>query len=273
MATIKTLNNEILSNLYFFFKSIHLALLDQSGSSGHSLAQLVSETTSNIISSSNKIYDWQLIKEYVLSISAVVFSRWRACATGEGSFDRTVCTCIGYIVLISIGSFYLSRHRNTRPGSTNEILHQQAVFIKVLFCIFLELVIFPTVCGFLLDISTFPLFTQWSIKSRFHFFLLNPYTSVFLHWFVGTGFILQYSIFISLVREVVRPGVIYFMRDPNGPQFHPVQDMVDQPTLVLLRKLVVTAGIYFMLIMVGMGLVTLLVSLYGGIYPIIWKFE
>ncbi len=61
--------------------------------------------------------------------------------------------------------------------------------------------------------------------------------------------------------------------DPNDPHFHPVQDMVDQPIMVLLRNLITTVAAYFMLIMVGMGFVTLLVSKYGGIYPIIWKFE
>lgn len=269
LLAIKTIHDDAICWLYFIFKSIHIALLDPSGGS---LGALLTETTNNIINSS-KINNWELIKDNIYSISAVIFKRWRQCAIGQGNLDRTVCTCVGYIVLISIGSFYLSRNKSTRAGSTNEILRQQAVFLKVLFFIFLELVIFPTVCGVLLDISTLPLFTDSSIKSRFHFVLLNPYAGVFLHWFVGTGFIFQFSVFIALVREVVRPGVLYFIPDPNDSQFHPVQDMVDQPLLTLLRKLVRTAAIYFMLILVGMGVVTLLVSKYGGIYPIIWKFE
>lgn len=270
LITIKSSMDNVLSGLYFIFRSIYITLHDTSEAA--SLSQLLSDTTTttrSIIS----IHNWEPLRDNIYSISAVIFSRWQQCATGQTSLDRTVCTCVGYTVLVSIGSLYLSRNKDTRAGSTNEILRQQAVFLKVLFFIFLELVVFPTVCGVLLDISTLPLFTEWSIKSRFHFVLLNPYSGIFLHWFVGTGFILQFSVFIALVREVVRPGVLYFMPDPKDPQFQPVQDMVDQPTLVLLRQLITRAAIYFMLIMVGMGFVTILVSRYCGIYPIIWKFD
>lgn len=270
LIAIKTTHGDIQSGLYYIVKSIHITLHDNGGGS---LAQLLAETTSNILDRTNTIHNWELITSNIYSISAIIFRRWRQCATDNGSFDRVVCTAVGYLVLISIGSWYLSRNKSKRAGSTNEILRQQGVFLKVLFFIFLELVIFPTVCGVLLDISTLPLFTEITIKSRFHFVLLNPYSGVFLHWFVGTGFIFQFSVFIALVREVVRPGVLFFIRDPNDPHFHPVQDMVDQPILVLLKNLVANAAAYFMLIMVGMGMVTLLVSKYGGIYPIIWKFE
>ncbi|KAL9559630.1 hypothetical protein MBANPS3_000336 [Mucor bainieri] len=270
LITIKSALDNVLSGLYFIFRSIYITLHDTSEAA--SLSQFLSDTTTttrSIIS----IHNWEPLRDNIHSISAVIFNRWQQCATGQTSLDRTVCTCVGYIVLISIGSLYLSRNKDTRAGSTNEILRQQAVFLKILFFIFLELVVFPTVCGVLLDISTLPLFTEWSIKSRFHFVLLNPYSGTFLHWFIGTGFILQFSVFIALVREVVRPGVLYFMPDPKDPQFQPVQDIVDQPILILLRKLITRAAIYFMLIMVGMGFVTILVSRYCGIYPIIWKFD
>ncbi|GAN02097.1 conserved hypothetical protein [Mucor ambiguus] len=270
LITIKSAMDNLLSGLYFIFRSIYITLHDTSEAA--SLSQFLSDTTTttrSIIS----IHNWEPLRDNIYSISAVMFNRWQQCATGQTSLDRTVCTCVGYIVLISIGSLYLSRNKDTRAGSTNEILRQQAVFLKVLFFIFLELIVFPTVCGVLLDISTLPLFTEWSIKSRFHFVLLNPYSGIFLHWFVGTGFILQFSVFIALVREVVRPGVLYFLPDPKDPQFQPVQDMVDQPILILIRTLITRAAIYFMLIMVGMGFVTILVSRYCGIYPIIWKFD
>ncbi|CEP13022.1 hypothetical protein [Parasitella parasitica] len=269
MALKSTLDN-VLSGLYFVFRSIYIILQDTSETA--SLSQLLSDTTSTTRNLIN-IHNWEPLRDNLYSISAVVFQRWQQCAIGQTSIDRTVCTCVGYIVLISIGSCYLLRNKSSRAGSTNETLRQQAIFLKVFFFILLELVVFPTVCGVLLDISTLPLFTEWSIKSRFHFVLLNPYTGIFLHWFAGTGFVLQFSVFTSLVREVVRPGVLYFLPDPKDPRFKPVQDLVDQPILVLLRTLITTAAIYFMLIMVGMGLVTILVSQYCGIYPIIWKFD
>ncbi|KAI9486072.1 MAG: hypothetical protein EXX96DRAFT_547588 [Benjaminiella poitrasii] len=263
LTAINATKESILSSLYFIFKSIDIALLDPTG---NGLALFLSDTTKTNTS-------WELIKDNLYSITTVILQRWYRCASGQSSLDRIVCTCVGYIILISIGSLYLSINKTARPGSTKEILRQQGVFLKVLFFIFLELVIFPTVCGVFLDISTLPLFTEGSIKSRFHFVLLNPYSGLFLHWFVGTGFILQFSVFVALVREVVRPGVLYFMRNPDDPKFHPVQEIVDQPTFLLLKKLLTTAITYFMLISVGMGVFTLLVSKYTGICPIMWDFN
>lgn len=176
----------------------------------------------------------------------------------------------GYLILISIGFWYL-RHNRTLVGRT--VLRQQTVFFKVLLFILLELVLFPIVCGFFLDLSTLPFFKECSLMDRIEFVQHNPYSSIFLHWFVGTGFIYKFSVFISHVREVVRPGVLWFIRDPSDPQFHPVQEMVEQPILSLFKRFMSNAATYFMLIMVGMGLVSLLICRYTSIPPIVWTFR
>ncbi|KAI8985147.1 hypothetical protein BDB01DRAFT_100095 [Pilobolus umbonatus] len=198
---------------------------------------------------------------------------WTQFPVDQSNFNRILCIHLGYSVLISIGSWYLSKTKNVRAASTNEILRQQGVFLKVLTFILTEIVLFPLICGILLDISTLPLFKDCTFHDRLVFVSMNPFSGTFLHWFAGTGFIFNFSVFISLVREVVRPGVLWFIRDPKDLQFQPVQDIVNQPLLVLLKKLWTFAVIYFMLIMVGMGVVTLFVSKYASIYPIIWSFN
>lgn len=202
-----------------------------------------------------------------------LLKRWRECALRKRGVDRIVCTLFGYILLITLGSWYLSKSKRSRPGSTNEILRQQGVFLKVLVCIFLELVLFPTVCGILIDISTLPLFAGCSFQGRLDFLVKNPYSGIFLHWFVGTGFVFQYSTFVVLVREVIRPGVLWFINNPNDPQFHPVQEMAERPILSSIKKMCTSAIIYFILLMIGMGLATLLISKYSGIYPVLWSFK
>jgi E3 ubiquitin-protein ligase DOA10 len=129
------------------------------------------------------------------------------------------------------------------------------------------------VCGILIDISTLPLFAGCSFQGRLDFLVKNPYSGIFLHWFVGTGFVFQYSTFVVLVREVIRPGVLWFINNPNDPQFHPVQEMAERPILSSIKKMCTSAIIYFILLMIGMGLATLLISKYSGIYPVLWSFK
>lgn len=53
-------------------------------------------------------------------------------------------------------------------------------------------------------------------------FLLSG-TSMFIHWVVGMVYVYYFASFILLLREVLRPGVLWFLRNLNEPDFSPVQ--------------------------------------------------
>ncbi|KAI8343850.1 hypothetical protein BD560DRAFT_411937 [Blakeslea trispora] len=264
---LRSAQNNLVASLHFTFESIHILLMSDCSLLGRCFA-LLSSDIKPLVNASN----WELIRSSVHSILIAIFRRWKQCATGQSYLDRSICTLTGYTVLISIGSWYVARTRRS-DEPTSQAFRQQWVFLKVLFFISLELVVLPTLYGILLDISTLPLFTDQSIKTRFHFVLLNPYSGILIHWFIGTGLVLQFSIFIELIREVVRPGVLYFLPDPKDLRYRPIQDIAEQPVLLLIKKMCRVAFVYFMLILVGMGIVTIIVSKYSGIYPIIWTFS
>ncbi|KAI9490702.1 hypothetical protein BDB00DRAFT_836412 [Zychaea mexicana] len=228
------------------------------------------------------IFAWSghlvVLQEKVEIAASMILERWHRFALGQSGLDRSICILMGYTVLVVVGSWYLARARrvsshNAAGNSVNDIIRQQGVFLKVFFFIVLELVVFPTVCGVLIDIATFPLFEDATIAGRWEFFRANPYSVTFLHWFIGTGFMFHFAVFITLVRETVRPGVMWFIRDPNDPQFHPVQEMIERPVLTLIRKIGSSALMYCILIVVGIGAVTLAVSQYTGVYPLRWSFD
>lgn len=50
-------------------------------------------------------------------------------------------------------------------------------------------------------------------------------TVLFLHWLAGMIFIFYFASFVVLLREVLRPGVLWFLRNLNDPNFHPIQDV------------------------------------------------
>lgn len=209
--------------------------------------------------------------------------RWHQLALGKSGLDRILCTIVGYIVLLSVGSWCLTRQRNrggnkgrihrAASGGISEFIRQQGLFFKVFVFIALELVLLPIICGILLNLATLPLIENASVSTRWAFAVAHPYCGCFLHWFVGTGFMFHFAMFITLSREIVRPGVMWFIRDPNDPQFHPVQEIMERPLLLLLRKLCTGALLYLSLIVVGMGTVIWSVSRYTSINHIRWAFE
>ncbi len=52
-----------------------------------------------------------------------------------------------------------------------------------------------------------------------------PGTSVFIHWLVGMVFVFYFASFILVLREVLRPGVLWFLRNLNDPEFNPIQEV------------------------------------------------
>ncbi|KAI9265606.1 hypothetical protein BY458DRAFT_534185 [Sporodiniella umbellata] len=210
---------------------------------------------------------WGALETPLEEFSQRALQRWHQFALGHTAMDRSVCIAVGYFLFICLGSWYLASSRR-RQSPVQDAIRQQGIFLKVLFFIVIELVVFPTVCGFLLDFATLPLFVNASIGSRYAFHVKSPYSSYFLHWFLGTGVLFYFAIFITVSREIIRPGVMWFVRDPNDPQFHPVQEMVERPFPNLLYKITQSAIMYSTMLVFGVGTVTYTLGLTGAVFPL-----
>jgi len=74
--------------------------------------------------------------------------------------------------------------------------------VKVAFLLVIELGVFPLMCGWWLDVCTLRMLGT-SIAKRLEFFTLSPLASSSIHWLVGIIYMLQISIFVSLLRGVL----------------------------------------------------------------------
>ncbi|CAG8693758.1 11360_t:CDS:2, partial [Ambispora leptoticha] len=199
----------------------------------------VINNATTVINPENEIS--QLVHLDYISLAFKFIQRYNEFAYGNKPVDKIVCIIFGYTIVILVSTWYLARTRNaygrTVGRAVQEALRQQGIVLKVAFFVVIELVIFPIICGILLDLSTLPLFPDATPLSRFNFYLESPFTSIFLHWFIGTGFMFHFAVFVSLCREIVRPGVMWFIRDPNDPQFHPIKEILERPVLTQLKKI------------------------------------
>lgn len=204
--------------------------------------------------------------------------RWQYFAIGRTVMDRIVCVAIGYMILVLLGAWYLRKTGNaygrTVGRTVQQAIRQQGIILKVAFFISIELVLFPIVCGILLDISTLPLFATATLSSRWQFYQSHPITTIFIHWFLGTGFMFHFAVFVTLCRDIVRPGVMWFIRDPNDPQFHPIKEILERPVLTQLRKIGASGIMYSAMIFFGIGTVIMTISLIGGtVLPLRWSYS
>ncbi|KAJ2967579.1 hypothetical protein NQ176_g9595 [Zarea fungicola] len=175
--------------------------------------------------------------------------------------DRSWAILAGYAAVFTVAAMYLQRNS---PFSTGQFmraweagiidtLHQASGIMKVILIISIEMLVFPLYCGMLLDLALLPLFENATALSRLMFTHNYPATSIFVHWFVGTGYMFHFALFVSMCRKIMRPGVLYFIRDPDDPEFHPVRDVLERNLITQLRKILFSAFVYGALVIVCLG--------------------
>ena len=140
--------------------------------------------------------------------------------------------------------------------------------VKVAFLLVIELGVFPLMCGWWLDVCTIQMFGKTMIH-RVQFFSASPLASSMVHWVVGIVYMLQISIFVSLLRGVLRNGVLYFLRDPADPNYNPFRDLIDDPVHKHARRVLLSVAVYGSLIVMLVFLpVKLAMRMYPSIFPL-----
>ncbi|CAL7941204.1 unnamed protein product [Xylocopa violacea] len=155
-------------------------------------------------------------------------------------FEGLVTTLCGYCVT---GVCLVILHTLAAPlgfQRSQRLLGLCYVIVKVSLLSVVEIGVLPLVCGWWLDICSLAMFDA-TLRDRESSFKLAPGTSMFLHWLVGMIYIYYFASFILLLREVLRPGVLWFLRNLNDPDFSPIQEMIHLPILRHIRRFVASA--------------------------------
>lgn len=173
---------------------------------------------------------------------------------------------------LTVGRIYgIASVAEAAPSLARSLLSGVKYFftmVKVAFLLLVEIGFFPLLCGWWLDVCTISMLGT-TLSQRVGFFWESPLTSSFLHWLVGIVYMLQISIFVSLLREVLRPGVLYFLRDPADPNYNPFRDLIDDPIHKHARRVLLSVVVYGSLIVLLIFLpVKLAMFLAPSLYPL-----
>lgn len=137
-------------------------------------------------------------------------------------FHGLVTTLTGYCI---VGMALVNLHavaRFFKLRRPRRIIGLCYIVIKVSILSVVEIGVLPLICGLWLDICSLPMFDA-SLKDRKASFRSAPGTSIFIHWMFGMVYVYYFASFIVLLREVLRPGVLWFLRNLNDPDFSPIQ--------------------------------------------------
>uniref|UniRef100_A0A8B9LPN8 E3 ubiquitin-protein ligase MARCHF6 n=1 Tax=Astyanax mexicanus TaxID=7994 RepID=A0A8B9LPN8_ASTMX len=161
-------------------------------------------------------------------------------------FEGLITTIVGYVLLaialivchVSLSTALLIKFQRSR-----RLLGVCYIVVKVSLLVVVEIGVFPLICGWWLDICSLEMFDA-SLKDRELSFESAPGTTMFLHWLVGMVYVFYFASFILLLREVLRPGVLWFLRNLNDPDFNPVQEMIHLPIYRHLRRFILSVVVF-----------------------------
>ncbi|KAJ4967530.1 hypothetical protein NE237_019379 [Protea cynaroides] len=234
------------------------------------------------------------IDEVSSSISSSLPSDiFKGTAVGTSPFSDVTTLAIGYMFIFSLILFYLGmvaliRYTRGEPLTMGRFygiasmaeaipslvrqffaaMRHLMTMVKVAFLLVIELGVFPLMCGWWLDVCTIKMLGK-TMAQRVEFFSVSPLASSLVHWIVGIVYMLQISIFVSLLRGVLRNGVLYFLRDPADPNYNPFRDLIDDPVHKHARRVLLSVAVYGSLIVMLVFLpVKLAMRLAPSIFPL-----
>lgn len=159
------------------------------------------------------------------------------------NFDGLITTITGYIVL---AIFLVGLHTLMAIwsfGRVRKIVGLSYIVIKVALLVIFEICVFPLICGVWLDVCALKLFNS-TLDDRLTSFEQSPGTSLFVHWLVGMIYVFYFATFVFLLREVLRPGILWFLRNLNDPDFNPVQEMIQLPVFRHIRRFLTSVALF-----------------------------
>lgn len=218
LATVLPLTESALSAANTTLK---VAITEVTNMSSDNLGNLLNQVEEKLHINATVVSDMSLNGTAPLSSDLL-----KGVANGASRLSDVTTLAVGYMLIFSLVFFYLGivaliRYSKGEPltmgrfygiasiAETVPSLFRQFVaamrhlltMIKVAFLLVIELGVFPLMCGWWLDVCTIRMFGK-SIAQRVDFFSVSPLASSLIHWVVGIVYMLQISIFVSLLRGV-----------------------------------------------------------------------
>ncbi|KAJ2491352.1 hypothetical protein IWW37_002341 [Coemansia sp. RSA 2050] len=166
---------------------------------------------------------WRRFVRWGIPVDRTAAALQRA-ISGATLGERLVMIGAGHVVVITIAWVFVAHAPlSLRRTITYAQARVVVLMAKIVYFIFVELALFPALCGYCVTTSVGPVLQHpelWASGSW-------PWSRVIVYWVVGLGFMIHFARFILYCRQILRPGVLWFIRDPNDPAFHPMREILE----------------------------------------------
>ncbi|VDN97623.1 unnamed protein product [Rodentolepis nana] len=175
---------------------------------------------------------------------------------------------IGYVMMASFLMFLFYLFKALKlPRSASYYMGLCYIYIKVPIIAFVELGIFTAFCGLWIDACSLGMFNA-SVAQRLRAFNYAPLIFSFVHWTMGLMYLFYVSSLFIIIREVVRPGVLWFLPDFTDPDYRPVQETITLPVTTYIQRLVVNLSLTGIIVILTIWIPTMItIKVLPGFLP------
>uniref|UniRef100_A0AAQ6A944 E3 ubiquitin-protein ligase MARCHF6 n=1 Tax=Amphiprion ocellaris TaxID=80972 RepID=A0AAQ6A944_AMPOC len=205
--------------------------------------------------------EWDPFCPYHIGHFSVVGLGFEDYVSASSHFDGLITTILGYILLAGALIVCHALASLVKFQRSKRLLGVCYIVVKVSLLVVMEIGLFPLICGWWLDICSLEMFDA-TLKDREQSFDSAPGTTMFLHWLVGMVYVFYFASFILLLREVLRPGVLWFLRNLNDPDFNPVQEMIHLPIYRHLRRFILSVVVFGSIVLLMLWLPIRIIKLF-----------
>ncbi|CAH8329433.1 unnamed protein product [Eruca vesicaria subsp. sativa] len=197
-----------------YFRHLRVSLYGMIGMEGP-LFHLVENAFS--VMASNMIFLGAFIFVPFTLGRVILYGLFNGYVTGSSSTRYDVTTLsVGYIFIIFLIFLYLgiSWIVGTVSLPLRQFLEAMRIGIRIVTIMVLEFGVFPLIYGWWIDVCTVTMFGQ-TMSNRLQYLSVSPLVSTLVHWVVGTIYEWYISICCDLLRQVLRPEVLYCLFGPE----------------------------------------------------------
>lgn len=172
-----------------------------------------------------------------------VFAKSIYMETKNLHFEGAINTIIGYCMfgLMFMASHVVSSLMNMEKMS--QLAKLLYICIKAAIFMLFESFITPLLCGCWIDVCSLSLLNS-TLADRMASYDTSPGTSLGFHWLFGMLFIFYFYTFFLFTKEVLRPGLIWFMANLNDPEFNPLKEMMYMPTMNYVKRFAIMLTLF-----------------------------
>lgn len=175
----------------------------------------------------------------------------------------TVITCL-YVRAYIESSFRFTKRSIEKKDEAGEncgemeeaiinVLKQVGDILKIISITGIELIAFPIFCGFLMKLSLVPITSTLGFYDTVMSLVANPFTHSSFFWFSGTFYMYLMAQFVTMCRTIMRPGVFYFVRNPQDPNFNVILEITSKPFFSQIKKIALSGIMYSITICLCVG--------------------